>query len=112
MDDFRYYFLRILLLNCSLKSKTLQNEKRTIEKVKELLDDVLRKKKYLKNRINHYKQKQELYNKLKEQNAKKNRDIFEEKDYTGNILKGTLLPKLIEGRDQCYSGNNIYNPNK
>ena len=101
-----------ILKDREMAEKTLQNEKRTIEKVKELLDDVLRKKKYLKNRINHYKEKQELYNKLKEQNAKKNRDIFEEKDYTGNILKGTLLPKLIEGRDQCYSGNNIYNPNK
>ena len=90
--------------------KNLQNEKRTINKVKDLLDDVYRKKEFLKYKIDNYNAKHENIDKFNEYNNK-NKNIIEQKDFNGGILKGNLLPKLIEAREQCFSGT-IYDFNK
>ena len=88
----------------------LQNEKRNIKKVKELLDDVYRKKEYLKYKIDIYKEKQDKFNEIKNYDFKK-KEPFEDKNYNHEELKGSLLPKLLELREQCHGGND-YDLNK
>ena len=88
----------------------LQNEKRNIKKVKELLDDVIRKKEFLKYKIDIYKEKQDKFNEIKNYDFKK-REPFEDKNYENEELKGSLLPKLLEIREQCHEAND-YDLNK
>jgi hypothetical protein len=88
----------------------LQNEKRNIKKVKELLDDVIRKKEFLKYKIDIYKEKQDKFNEIKNYDFKK-KEPFEDKNYENEELKGSLLPKLLEIREQCHEAND-YDLNK
>ena len=81
----------------------LENEKKTIKKVRELLDDTYRKKEILKFKIDVYKMKQDKFNEIKNFDFKK-KDIFEDKNYENDELKGNLLPKIMKLRDQCYGG--------
>ena len=82
----------------------LQNENNNITKVNDLLDNVIRKKEFLKYLINTYKMKQDKFNEVKDENIKK-KDDFEDRDYNTENLKGTFLPKILEMRDQCYGMN-------
>ena len=79
----------------------LQVEKQNIMKVNDLLDDVIRKKEFLKYQINMFKIRQDKFNEVKSKNFKK-KDDFESKNYSSEDLKGNFLPKLLEIRDQCY----------
>ena len=79
----------------------LQIEKQNIMKVNDLLDDVIRKKEFLKYQINMFKKRQDKFNEVKSKNFKKKND-FESKNYSSEDLKGNFLPKLLEIRDQCY----------
>ena len=85
--------------------KNLLNEKKNIKKVKELLDDVYRRKEFLKYKIDSYKEKQDKFNEIKRNYNLKKKESFEEKNFSNEDLKGTLLPKLIELRDQCRDRN-------
>ena len=80
-------------------------KKKNIKKVKELLDDVYRRKEFLKYKIDSYKEKQDKFNEIKRNYNLKKKELFEEKNFSNEDLKGTLLPKLIELRDQCRDRN-------
>ena len=90
--------------------KNLKNEKRMVNRVKNMLDDTYRKKEYLKYKIDIYRMKQEKFNEIKNYDFKK-KDSFENNNYNNEELKGSLLPKLIELREQCHVGE-YYNFNK
>ena len=79
----------------------LQNENNNITKVNDLLDNVIRKKEFLKYQINIYKMRQDKFKEVKNENVKKKID-FENRNYSSRNLKGTFLPKILEMRDQCY----------
>jgi len=81
----------------------LLTEKKNIKKVKQLLDDVYRKKEFLKYKIDIYKTKQDKFNEVKNVNFKKKGE-YESHNYENEDVKGNLLPKLIEMRDQCHGG--------
>ena len=82
----------------------LQNENNNIIKVNDLLDNVIRKKEFLKYQINTYKMKQDKFNEVKNENYKK-KDDYENRNYSSENLKGTFLPKILEIRSQCYGMN-------
>jgi len=84
----------------------IQNENKKLTKVNDLLDDVIRKKEFLKYQINEYKLKQDKFDEVKDENLKRN-DDFEIRDYSTEDLKGTFLPKILEIRDQCYGSINF-----
>ena len=79
----------------------LLTEKKKIKKVKHLLDDVYRKKEFLKHKIDIYKMKQDKFNEIKNVNKKKKGEDVSH-NYENEDVKGTLLPKLIKMRDQCH----------
>lgn len=81
----------------------LLTEKKNIKKVKHLLDDVYRKKEFLKYKIDIYKMKQDKFNEVKNV-TKKKKGEYVSHNYENEDVKGTLLPKLIEMRDQCHGG--------
>lgn len=81
----------------------LQNEKKNIQKITGLLDDTNRKKEFLKYKIDSYKMKQRKFDEVKNYNSK-SKESIEDKNYKNEDLKGTLLPKLLELRNQCYGG--------
>ena len=89
----------------------LLNEKKNIRNVKDLLDDIIRKKEFLKYQIDGYKEKQDKLNENKKNYNFKKKEPYEDKNVNIEELKGTLLPKLIEIRDQCH-GNIDYDFNK
>lgn len=82
--------------------KNLEDEKRTIQKINEIMDDTIRKKEYLKYKIDCYTMKHSKLNEVKNQKLKKKGEYDNKEEYKKEELKGTLLPKLIEIRDQCY----------
>ena len=91
--------------------QNLLNEKKNIRNVKDLLDDIIRKKEFLKYQIDGYKEKQDKLNENKKNYNFKKKEPYEDKNVNIEELKGTLLPKLIEIRDQCH-GNIDYDFNK
>ena len=93
-------------------TKNLEEEKKTIRKVKDLLDDSIRRKEFLKYKIDTLRMKQEKFNEIKNYNFNK-KDNYGNKDYSNEDLKGNLLPKLKEVREQCYQNMDYnINPNK
>ena len=66
------------------------------------MDDTIRKKEYLKYKIDCYTMKHSKLNEVKNQKLKKKGEYDNKEEYKKEELKGTLLPKLIEIRDQCY----------
>ena len=88
-------------------SKNLENEKKTIRKVKDLLEDSYRKKEFLKYKVDTLRMKQEKLNQIKNFNFNKKDNLSKNAD--DEELKGNLLPKIVQLKDQCYQdiGYNI-----
>ena len=81
-------------------SKNLENEKKTIRKVKDLLEDSYRKKEFLKYKVDTLRMKQEKLNQIKNFNFNKKDNLNKNAD--DEELKGNLLPKIVQLKDQCY----------
>ena len=90
-------------------AKKKEVEKKNLSMVENLLEDVYRKKEFLKYKIDNYHFKHAKQDELKIFSLKNRDDFYMNKiNNDKKALHGTLLPKLIELKDYCY-GRPKYN---
>ena len=90
-------------------SKKKEVEKKNLSMVENLLEDVYRKKEFLKYKIDNYHFRHAKQDELKIFSLKNRDDFYMNKiNNDKKVLHGTLLPKLIELKDYCY-GRPKYN---
>lgn len=90
-------------------AKKKEVEKKNLSMVENLLEDVYRKKEFLKYKIDNYHFRHARQDELKIFSLKNRDDFYVNKiNNDKKVLHGTLLPKLIELKDYCY-GRPKYN---
>jgi hypothetical protein len=104
-------------------AKKKEVEKKNLSMVENLLEDVYRKKEFLKYKIDNYHFRHAKQDELKIFSLKNRDDFYMNKiNNDKKVLHGTLLPKLMELKDYCYGrpkynnirelGNNIKSNSK
>ena len=90
-------------------AKKKEVEKKNLSMVENLLEDVYRKKEFLKYKIDNYHLRHAKQDELKIFSLKNRDDFYMNKiNNDKKVFHGTLLPKLIELKDYCY-GRPKYN---
>jgi hypothetical protein len=90
-------------------AKKKEVEKKNLSMVENLLEDVYRKKEFLKYKIDNYHLRHAKQDELKIFSLKNRDDFYMNKiNNDKKVLHGTLLPKLMELKDYCY-GRPKYN---
>ena len=110
-DEYDLYLEDINKINEKLEKKKLK-EKEKLYEIENLLDDVYKKKKYLKNKINNYSYNR-IIEKEHEQFMKDNVEFDDEffilDEKKPEEHKGTLIPKLLEKKAENLKIKKIIN---
>ena len=101
-EEYDLYLEDIDKINEKLEKKKIKEKEKLFE-IENLLDDVYKKKRYLKNKINNYSYNR-MIEKEYEQYMKEN-IVFDDKffildDKKPEESKGTLIPRLLEKKDE------------
>ena len=94
-----------------INRKLVQNkktEKKNMNLVENLLEDVFRHKEFVKHKVDNYYIRNAKMDELN-MFSLQNKDELYENNNNKELTKGNLLPKLIEIKDFCY-GRKKYNP--
>ena len=105
---YQIYLKEIKKINEKIAKKK-EVEKKNLSMVENLLEDVYRKKEFLKYKIDNYHFRHAKQDELKIFSLKNRDDFYMNKiNNDKKVFHGTLLPKLIELKDYCY-GRPKYN---
>jgi hypothetical protein len=105
---YRIYMKEMHKINEKIEKKK-EIEKKNLSAVENLLENTFRQKEYLKYKIDNYYMKNAKINEFNNFCLKNKDDYYMSKNNYKDVLKGDLLPKLIELKDYCY-GRPKYNP--
>lgn len=101
-EEFDLYLEDINKINEKLEKKKVR-EKEKFHEIEDLLDDVYKKKKYLKNKINNYNYNRIIekeYEKYMKDNFVFNDEYFMLNEKKSEEHKGTFIPKLLEKKEE------------
>ena len=108
-EEYDLYLEDINKINEKLEKKKIK-EKEKLYEIENLLDDVYKKKKYLKNKINNYS-----YNRIIEKENEeylKDNVVFDDEFFILDEKKpeehkGTLIPKLLSKKEELAKNKNV-----
>ena len=110
-EEYDLYLEDINKINENLEKKKIKEKEKLFE-IENLLDDVYKKKRYLKNKINNYSYNRIIekeYEQYMKENVVFDDEFFILDNKKPEETKGTLIPRLLEKKDEFSKKKKIIN---